>query len=267
MKWFRLWIDILDDPKLAVSVTDDETFRFLINLMAYARELDNAGKIDQPIEIISWRLRLEISKINTLLKHLKDLKIIIISPEIKFLNWDKRQYLSDNSTERVKRFRIKNETLQKRKRNGGLCTETEAYKTETDTETETELKPAPVKTPAVPQSDAVKIYRDIFKLNPKQIQTEEINITVKDNLETWAEACRAWAVAGNRPTSVGGILDWFKTGYRSNKPQGFKSKYDENMDAIKRSIQKAEALNGGSGEHKQIDGDDGNRITGQKDQC
>ena len=26
MKWLRLWIDILDDPKLADNVTDAETF-------------------------------------------------------------------------------------------------------------------------------------------------------------------------------------------------------------------------------------------------
>ena len=162
MKWFRLWIDILDDPKLAVSVTDDETFRFLINLMAYARELNNAGKIDQPIEIISWRLRLEIPKINACLKHLKDLKIITISPEIRFLNWDKRQYLSDNSTERVKRFRIKNETLQKRKRNGGLCTETD---TETDTETETELKSKPLPT----KNAGDELFERFWKAYPKRI--------------------------------------------------------------------------------------------------
>ena len=266
MKWFRLWIDVLDDPKLSVSVTDNETFRTFINLMAYARELDNAGVIDQPEAVVAWRLRLNCSELRRHLEHLKNLKIITLKPVLKFINWDKRQYLSDNSTERVKRFRIKNETLQKHKRNGGLCTETEAYKTDTDTETE--LKTAREKSPATPQSEAVKIYRDIFKLNPRQVQAEEINATIKGNgdFDAWKEACRAWAVAGNRPTSVGGILDWFKTGCRSNKPQGFKSKHDENMDAIKRSIQKAEVnKNGGSGEHKQINGHDGNSIAGQKD--
>ena len=145
-----------------------------------------------------------------------------------------------------------------------MTTDEEVKKLRSKEVKEKTLKPAPVKSPAVPQSDAVKIYRDIFKLNPRQIQSEEINTIVKGecDLENWREACRAWAVSGNRPTSIGGILDWYKNGCRSNKPQGFKSKQDENMEAIKRSIIKAETENGREIKHKQINGNDGNSITG-----
>ena len=81
-----------------------------------------------------------------------------------------------------------------------------------------ELKTAREKSPAPPQSEAVKIYRDIFKLNPRQVQAEEINATIKGNgdLEAWKEACRAWAMNGNKPTNIRGILDWFKSGCKTN---------------------------------------------------
>jgi hypothetical protein len=158
MKWFRMWIDILDDPKLAVSVTAAETFRVTVLLMAYARELNNAGKIDQPDDVIAWRLRITIPELKKHLKHLSDLKIIDLKPELHFINWAKRQFLSDSSTERVKRFRVGKRNVSK------LFPETPPD-TDTDTETDTELKargtsknqPSPAPVPALKEySETVK---------------------------------------------------------------------------------------------------------------
>jgi hypothetical protein len=138
MKWFRMWIDILDDPKLAVSVTAAETFRVTVLLMAYARELNNAGKIDQPDDVIAWRLRITIPELKKHLKHLSDLKIIELKPELHFINWAKRQFLSDSSTERVKRFRVGKRNVSKLFRETPPDTDTE---TDTDTENKTPLTP------------------------------------------------------------------------------------------------------------------------------
>jgi hypothetical protein len=93
----------------------------------------------------------------------------------------------------------------------------------------------------VPQSEAIKIYREIFHLNPGRIQVPEIDKVVYTNreLENWQEACHAWAMAGNRPTNIQGILEWYKNGNRSNFKSNNKSKYDHNMDVAKQMIQKA----------------------------
>jgi hypothetical protein len=106
-----------------------------------------------------------------------------------------------------------------------------------------ESKHAQEKSPAASQSEAVKIYRDIFKLNPKQIQSEEINkIVSRENLEIWMDACRAWAIAGNRPTSIGGILDWFKNGKRTNftfpANKSNKQTQQEKFDIVDRAMEK-----------------------------
>lgn len=133
MKWLRLWTEILDDPKCNVSNMSDETFRVFILLLAYARELDNAGIVNQAEATIAWRLRVNCSTLRKHLLHLRDLQIIKLKPELKIINWDKRQFLSDDSSERVKRFRIKKGNVTK-------SLHVTPPETDTDSETDTEIK-------------------------------------------------------------------------------------------------------------------------------
>jgi DNA-binding Lrp family transcriptional regulator len=132
MSWFRLWTDILDDPKMAVTETLPETFRETIMLMAYAKELNNGGKIDQPIVTIAWRLRTSPEELSKHLAHLSKLKIIELKPIIRFINWEKRQPGSDSSTERVRKYRNGMKPLLKRNE---TVTET-APDTDSDTDSE-----------------------------------------------------------------------------------------------------------------------------------
>lgn len=114
MKWFRLYNEIIDDPKM-LEITDKE-FRHFIFLMCLASEREKEGLIDLSIEKISWRLRLSLEEAGQIIDKLKSLKILSQNGDgFQFLNWEKRQYRSDNVNERVKKFRQKkkgeNETL------------------------------------------------------------------------------------------------------------------------------------------------------------
>jgi hypothetical protein len=112
MKWFRLYNEIIDDPKVA-KLTDGE-FRLFIYLMCVASESEKMGKIDMNVDQLAWRLRKKRKKIEQTVSKLTHLGILEVAGDVLiFVNWQKRQRPSDSSTERVQRHR-------KRKSNGDV---------------------------------------------------------------------------------------------------------------------------------------------------
>ena len=106
----RLYVEILDDPKVAKM--DPTTFQIFIFLLLLARERDRDGAIDMSPADIAWRIRQPEDQIAEAIENLKALDIISKAPgPLVFLNWSKRQYRSDDVTARVKLHRAKHETL------------------------------------------------------------------------------------------------------------------------------------------------------------
>ncbi|MCP4024444.1 MAG: hypothetical protein GY729_21560, partial [Desulfobacteraceae bacterium] len=124
-----MWTDIIDDTKM--NHLSDQQYRYFTYLMALASEENNDGKITMPDEDIIWRLRMDsLDTLNNLKDVLENLKIIIWSPgEIVFINWEKRQPKSDNSTARVKAFR------DRQKKTGCNGSETDKKRPNNQTET------------------------------------------------------------------------------------------------------------------------------------
>lgn len=99
--WFRFYHEALDDPKVQSLRAD--LFKFWINILCLAARED--GKLPQ-ISDISFGLRLSIAKTSRYIAELEKCGLIdnednMLSPH----NWDGRQFKSDGSTDRVKRFR------------------------------------------------------------------------------------------------------------------------------------------------------------------
>ena len=99
--WFRFYSEALNDPK--VQRLDGETFKGWVNLLCLAKA--HAGTLPDTPDI-AFGLRKSQAEVEALLQALDDAGLIEqttagLSPH----NWDSRQYVSDNSTERVKRFR------------------------------------------------------------------------------------------------------------------------------------------------------------------
>src|SRR5215510_3889920 len=118
--WLRLYTDILNDVKVQ-RLSGDE-FKAWINLLALAKE---HGGLIPPLEDVAFRLRTTEEEATRLVevlvkRGLLDTDGANTAPH----NWHIRQFESDNSTERVKRFRNVTETSP-----------------EADTESETEPEP------------------------------------------------------------------------------------------------------------------------------
>lgn len=127
-------------------------------------------------------------------------------------------------------------------------------------------KPKKQKQAPVPIPECVAIYKDVFhySLNPAARKEVESVVGSNGNLVLWREILTGWALKGWNPRNLNGMLECFKAGKIGDKPK-FKSKYDENIEAIERSIRKArEANNGNAGGSKQIAGNVGDIVPGKK---
>lgn len=121
--WLRLYVELLDDPK--IQQMSAKNFKILINLWCVSQKFD--GLIPS-IKDVGFGLRVTEKKaaaiMNTFLEAgLFERKNNGFTPH----GWEQRQYQSDSSTERVKRFR---ERFRNVPGNGP----------ETETETETDIK-------------------------------------------------------------------------------------------------------------------------------
>ena len=111
-RWFRLYAEVLNDPKVQKLAPED--FRSWVNLLCLACE--NDGKIPS-VSDVSFALRMSEDGVLTLLERLSSGTLIDrmsggpdgwhYAPHC----WAKRQYKSDTSTERVKRFRERSATV------------------------------------------------------------------------------------------------------------------------------------------------------------
>ena len=130
--WFRLYSEFAHDPKIQMLSEAMQRRYVMLMCLKCSETLETLHETE-----IAFQLRLsEAELIET--KHLFISKNFI-DEQWNLLNWDKRQFVSDSSTMRVRKYRDKkkqpsnvDETLQKRLSN--------AIDTDTDTDTDTNKK-------------------------------------------------------------------------------------------------------------------------------
>jgi hypothetical protein len=110
--WFRMYSEFADDPKVQMMSEVDQR-RLVMLFCEQCKEV----KHDETLRAFYWRITpLEVAATRDLF-----VKNGFIDENWNVLNWNKRQYISDSSTERVRRFRQakkQNETLQPPSCNG-----------------------------------------------------------------------------------------------------------------------------------------------------
>lgn len=125
MQWCRLYVEITRDPKTARL--PDGAFRLFVELLALASEAEAGGDTKLTREDIDWTLRRPACEF---LDELARRGLAGVSPggTVFVVNWGKRQFRSDDSSERVR-------ALRERERNGDV-TATKRSGNALDTETE-----------------------------------------------------------------------------------------------------------------------------------
>jgi hypothetical protein len=192
-RWFRLYSEVVNDPKVQRLPCED--FRAWINLLCLASE--NDGRLPS-IDDVAFALRMTTDGALTVVERLSNAGLIDrlnggangyhYAPH----GWDKRQYKSDTSTERVKRFRQRSETVSV------TPPETEA---DTDTESKKEkVTPSPKKGCRLPSDWRPSDADQTFAAN-QNMTAEEIRREADQFRDYWTA----------RPGAGGVKLDWAAT--------------------------------------------------------
>lgn len=138
LHWFRCHVDIVDDEKLGLLAFEDR-WHFVAILACKAK-----GLLDQSDEFmrrkVQRKLGLTVDEFEKAIERLARVKLID-KDTLEPLNWAKRQYASDSSAERTRRYR---ERLKQGgdgvKRHGDVTVTPPETDTDTDTDTERESK-------------------------------------------------------------------------------------------------------------------------------
>lgn len=138
IKWFRFHWKFLHDGK--VQRLPLEQFKILVNLLCYACKVGNVSwNVSETLFYLGYNeTECNASTVSSAFHVFVELGILTqrfdgVTETFHFTNWNKYQYKSDSSTDRVRKFRDKNK--QKVKRFMGVTRNV----TETHTETETDI--------------------------------------------------------------------------------------------------------------------------------
>src|SRR5215831_8748494 len=128
--WFRMYNSVVHDPKVQRLPADD--FKTWVNLLCLASENDGILPAD---EDIAFALHVTLEAALHALHQLENFGLLEHKNGTwRPHNWNKRQFKSDSSSDRVKRYR-------KRFRNVTV-TPPEQTRTDTDTDTEQNINPS-----------------------------------------------------------------------------------------------------------------------------
>lgn len=187
MKWFRLYDDLLDDPK--VQQLSPALFKHWVNLLCLASKHSPRGRLPGLSEI-AFRIRLPRHKAVAVLEELRAMGLIEMDGEtFAPHNWDGRQRVSDNVADRVRRHR------ESASRGVSVTLQPTLHVTDssllTDTDTDTDINaahaaaeppPAPPSGPSVGRSPPAAIsqpYR-LFQALCEELGADEATVTKRE---------------------------------------------------------------------------------------
>lgn len=107
MQWFRFYSEALNDPK--VQALEPQLFKHWINLLCVS--CNSNGTLPETFQEIAFLLRVSDNDAITVIERLHNATLIdrvnggVNGYRYAIHGWNKRQYKSDISTDRVKRFR------------------------------------------------------------------------------------------------------------------------------------------------------------------
>lgn len=140
--WFRAYTDMIDDEKLRLLAFEDRWHFVALLCCKRSDLLDQNDHPDLLRRKVSVKLGVQVRELEEIARRLGE--VGLIDPEtLQPIAWETRQYESDTSTERVRRFREKKKEKpqQKQTRNNmKRFSNVSVTPPDTDTESDTEGK-------------------------------------------------------------------------------------------------------------------------------
>jgi hypothetical protein len=196
MRWFRFYDEVLDNIK--VQSLPSELFKFWVNILCVTSRCDKPVTLQETLHVtnkrvsygrgegflpslseISFYLRMPEDIVKKNLDALIKANLIDNGEVLKIHNWEKRQYKSDTSNERVANYRAK-EKEKKEKCNvtrNVTCNNNETSKvTHQNTDTDTDIKDLSVPNGTLGQNVqklANLRFDDFWKVYPRKVKRKD----------------------------------------------------------------------------------------------
>lgn len=262
--WFRFYSEALNDRKIGRTAKTLGTDKVVVigiwaGILSLASESPERGAlllapgVPFTVEDMANEIGCDLEIMRAVVSQFDMLDMVGWDGDTLIVShWSDRQFESDNSTERVRRFRER-----KAQRCGNVTVTDHSIAEHSIAETEqreeraqrvaiagepvapepppvspaptTQSKPSPrqgrIPDKPIPQpSEAVQAYHEMMQHWPSKAQQTEINKYVApEQVPRWQEVVKAWNLRGNKPTNVDGMLDWFRDGipkYAGGKGNG-----------------------------------------------
>jgi N-terminal phage replisome organiser (Phage_rep_org_N) len=174
MKWFRLYHDMIDDPKIAMMSESEQLL--WVRILCLASMSEARGVIMLSDDEIAFRLRISIESWKTAKDKFRCKGLVdpVATDMLRISGWDDRQFESDSSTARVAAHRAKKKgadgnvtaTLQPSYSNVG-CNADVTRVTASDTDPDSDPDP---KKEIIRSADAAQVPPDPPKVSKKETE-------------------------------------------------------------------------------------------------
>jgi hypothetical protein len=204
LPWFRFYHEAATDPKFdVISMTTGiewcAVFGAWSKILCVAASSPVRGSLYVTFQKrfsnanVTALLRFTNEQTDAIMQSLQDCDMLDLDEQgaYRVKNWGKRQYDSDNSTKRVKKFREKqNETLQKRPRNVSVTAPESDTDSESDTETDSGINEN--------KSSSKESSDPCFSSNPLSVAFEQESHIRAPGTDPrkWIESCNKMAELG-----------------------------------------------------------------------
>lgn len=258
MKWFRVYSEIKDDPKILEM--DDHQRWLWICLLAMASESTDRGTITNVrLRGLAASLRTDEARLLDTLQLLADLEMIDYDEDARMIaitHWDDRQYDKPSNSPSATRDRkrksreshadvtpchaIEENRIEESREDTEILT---AYAVSAPDEPPApEPAPKPKRTATKKPADAnmqhpaVVAFRDVAQKFPNHVQAQAIATTVTD-VPLWQDTVKQWLTLGWSPVNIDGMLARYTGGWADiDAKRNGQQRQEEREPAYKRAI-------------------------------
>lgn len=170
MPWFRMYAEFAFDLEVQSLAFDDQRHFVMALCLKCSGILDKPRPRDELLRIVKRALGLDAMAFDEATKRL--VAAGLIDDDWQPRNWKKRQYLSDTSTDRVRRHRRRKE---KSARNGHETFPVTGTDTDTDSEADTDEPPNPLASKGAAAADPLLepfASSDPLRDTPRSVETK-----------------------------------------------------------------------------------------------
>jgi len=193
--WFRMYTEAVDDEKLRLLAFEDRWHYVAILCLKGQGLLDDSSDHQLRMRKVAVKLGVQLRELDEIARRLAEVGLVN-QDTLQPVQWDKRQFKSDSSAERVHRHR-ENQRKQQDSDTQRSCNVT-VTPPETDTDTDKQSKRGKTATRFVPPT--VDEVRDYCKERKNLVDCERfVNfyeakgwMVGKNKMKDWKAAVRTW---------------------------------------------------------------------------